>query len=78
MLSNIVTGSSDNSVSWIYQYHFFCSEKDFVSLFLCTVNENNNILVEKIRTFVVTEFVKLSDEPIIGMQQSWFQEYEKL
>ena len=42
----------------------FC-ETEFVYLFLCTVNVNKNIRFRwKIRRFVVTEFVKLSDEPI--------------
>jgi hypothetical protein len=45
-------------------------ETEFVYLFLCTVNVNNNI--EKNRRFVgfvVTEFVKLSDEPIIAFMK---------
>ena len=40
-------------------------ETEFDNLFICAVNGNNNIL-ERIRRFVVTKLMKLSDECVTG------------
>ena len=47
----------------------FC-KTEFVHLFLCTVNVLTTFnFVEKIRRFVVTKLVKLSDEFVMGVDK---------